>query len=249
MSEVTNLVKLAIDAYHGSVEKYSAAEANETVREALIEANNGNTKLNYKDIRDGKCVGLFAIIEDMLSNLVVDGLTDDAYFNALVDFRNVARGDQNMFVVGDNNLFVVAEAADGTQGIRRQRLGNRKETKIETSLKIVRIYEELDRVLAGRVDFNEMVNRVAASFRQKLLEDIQNLWETATNSQLGGAVYFPAAGNYNEATLLTTIEHVEAAAGGKPAVILGTKAALRKIAPSVQGIDSQSDLYNLGLTA
>ena len=51
---------------------------------------------------------------------------------------------------------------------------------------------------------------------------------------------------YSEDTLLDTIAHVEAAAGGKTATISGTKAGLRRIAPSVQGRDSQSDIYNNG---
>ena len=67
--------------------------------------------MNYKDIRDGKCVGLFALIEEILSRTVVEGFQGDEYFNALVDFRNVALGDKNIFEVADRDLFVVADAA------------------------------------------------------------------------------------------------------------------------------------------
>ena len=75
-----------------------------------------------ENIRDGKCSGLFTLIEEVLSRTVVEGLQGDEYFNALVDFRNVAEGDKNLFEVEDSNLFIVSEAADGTQDIRRQRL-------------------------------------------------------------------------------------------------------------------------------
>ena len=94
----------------------------ELLHKALIDANGGSTTLNYKNIRDGKCSGLFTLIEEVLSRTVVEGLQGDEYFNALVDFRNVAEGDKNIFEVEDSNLFIVSEAADGTQGIRRQRL-------------------------------------------------------------------------------------------------------------------------------
>lgn len=60
MNEMNEIVRLAVDAYNGTVEKYSVKQANETIRNALIEANNGSTKLNYRDIRDGKCAGLFS---------------------------------------------------------------------------------------------------------------------------------------------------------------------------------------------
>lgn len=246
MTDMKEIVKLAVDAYKGNVEKYSTKQSQDVLRQALIDANGGSTKLDYKAIRDGKCSGLFTLIEEILSRTVVEGLQGDEYFNALVDFRNLAEGDQNVFVVEDNTLFVVSEAADGTQGIRRQRLGGAKETSIPTSLKAVRIYEELNRVLSGRVDFNDFINKVAESFRQKLLNDVYGLWSSATAADLGGVTYFPTAGTYDEEDLLDLIAHVEAAAGGKPATIVGTKKAVRNLTPSIQGDGFKSDLYNLG---
>lgn len=246
MAEMKDIVKLAVDAYKGNVEKYSKSQAQDVLRQALVEANNGSTTLNYKDIRDGKCNGLFTLIEEILSRTVVEGLQGDEYFNALVDFRNVAEGDQNLFLVEDRNLFVVAEAADGTQGIRRQRLGGVTETSIPTSLKVVRIYEELNRVLAGRVDFNEFIRKVGESMRQKLLNDIYALWSGATAAQMGGVAYFPTAGSYDEDDLLDVISHVEAAAGGKPATIIGTKKALRVLRESVQSDGAKEELHGMG---
>lgn len=247
MSEIKDIVKVAVDAYRGNVEKYSVGQSQDLLRRALIEANGGSTVLDYKKIRDGKCAGLFTLLEEILSKTVVEGLQGDEYFNALVDFRNVAEGDQNIFVVEDSELFVVSEAADGTQGIRRQRLGGVSETSIPTSLKVVRIYEELNRVLSGRVDFNTFINKVAESFRQKLLNDVYTLWSGATSEQLGGVTYFPTAGSYNEDDLLDLVAHVEAAAGGKTATIVGTKKAIRKLKASIESNGAKDDLYNLGL--
>lgn len=246
MAEFKEIVKLAVDAYKGKVEKYSVSQSQDVLRQALIDANGGDTFLNYKKIRDGKCAGLFSLLEEILSRTVVEGLQGDEFFNAFVDFRNVAEGDQNVFVAEDSNLFVVADAADGTQGVRRQRLGGLTETPIPTSLKVVRIYEELNRVLAGRVDFNTFINKVAESFRQKMLNDIYTLWSGATAAQLGGATYFPTAGSYDEDTLLDLISHVEAAAGGKKATLVGTKKALRILKESVQCDGAKDELHNLG---
>lgn len=246
MNEMNDIVKLAVDAFHGCVEKYSVKQANETIRQALIEANNGSTKLNYKDIRDGKCAGLFTLVEEILEKTVVEELSEDDFFNAMVDFRNVAEGDQDVFLVKDSQLFVVADTADGTQGVRRQRLSGSTETKIPTSFKTVRIYEELNRVLSGRVDFTEMIGTVAKSFRQKMLNDIYTLWNGASATDLGGTAYYPQAGQYSENVLLDLIAHVEAAAGGKPATIIGTKKGIRKLAPSITGEAYKDDMYNLG---
>ena len=246
MAEMKDIVKVAVDAYHGNVEQYSVGQSMELMHKALVEANGGSTVLNYKNIRDGKCNGLFTLIEEVLSRTVVEGLQGDEYFNALVDFRNVAEGDKNIFEVEDSNLFIVSEAADGTQGIRRQRLSGTSEVSIPTSLKVVKIYEELNRVLSGRVDFNFFINKVAESFRQKLLNDIYTLWSNATAQDFGGITYFPAAGAYDEEELLDLIAHVEAAAGGKPATIIGTKKAIRNLDITPFGDKAKEDLYNMG---
>lgn len=246
MAEMKDIVKLAVDAYKGNVEKYSVRQSQDALHQALVEANNGKTTLNYKDIRDGKCNGLFTLIEEILSNTIVEGLQGDEFFNAMVDFRNVAEGDKNLFLVEDRNLFVVADTADGTQGVRRQRLGGVTEASIPTTLKTVRIYEELNRVLAGRVDFNEMINKVAESFRQKLLNDIYALWSGATAADFGGNAYFPTAGTYDEDALLDVIAHVEAAAGGKPATVIGTKKALRNLKESIQSDGAREELHGMG---
>lgn len=240
------IVQVAIDAYRGNVTKYSVGDSMQLLQKALVEANGGSTKLNYKAIRDGKCVGLFALVEEILMRTVVEGLQGDEYFNSLVDFRNVALGDKNLFQVEDGDLlFDVADAADGTQAIRRQRLGGVTETSINTQFKVVKIYEELNRVLSGQVDFNRFITKVSESFRQKLLNDIYGLWSNASATDFGGDAYF-TAGAYDEDELLELIAHVEAAANGRKATIIGTKVGLRKLAPSIQGAESKADLYNLG---
>lgn len=110
----------------------------------------------------------------------------------------------------------------------------------------MKIYEELNRVLSGRVDFNYFINKVSESFRQKLLNDIYSLWSGATATDFGGVTYFPAAGTYDEDELLDLIAHVEAAAGGKTATIIGTKKAIRKLDITPLGDRGKEDLYNLG---
>lgn len=246
MADNTKIVQLAVDAYHNTTGKYSVKDSMDVLRKALIEANGGSTVLDYKRIRDGKCGEVFSIVEQILARTVVEGLQGDEYFNALVDFRNVADGDKNQFAVEDSILYQVSDVALGTQGVRRQRLGGYTNVSIDTTFKAVKIYEELERVLNGSVDFSTFISKVADSFKQKLLDDIYTVWSTATAENFGGVTFFPAAGTYDETTLLDLISHVEAAAGGKTATILGTKKALRNLAPSVSGTDSNHDLYNNG---
>lgn len=246
MPNMNDIVKLAVDAYRGNVEKYSVAQSQDTLRQALIDLNGGKTTLDYRAIRDGQCKGLFTLIETILDRTVVEGLQGDEFFNSFVDFRNVAEGDSPIFYVEDSDLFVVSDVADGTQGIRRQRLTGMSEAQIPTTMKMVRIYDEMNRVLSGRIDFNDMITKVADSFNQRLLNDIYTLWVSATADQLGGAVYFPTAGTYDEDALLDVIAHVEAAAGGKTATIIGTKKALRNLKESILSDAAKDELHNFG---
>lgn len=246
MADIKDIAKVAIDAYHGVPQKYSVSESQDTLRQALIDLNNGSTILDYKAIRDGKCNGLFTLLEQILDVTIVEGLQSSDFFNNMVEFKNVAMGDKPVFEVEDSELFMVAEAADGTQGIRRQRIGGVNQVTIPTTLKAVRIYEELNRVLSGQIDFNKMIARVSESFENRLMEDVWKIWDNATSTDLGGAVYFPVAGTYDESTLLTTVAHVEAAANGKPAKIYGTKAGIHHLVPSITSYAAQDELYRTG---
>ena len=247
MADMTNLIKMGVDAFHGvAPANYSVSDSTETLREALIEMNGGSTKLDYKKIRDGQCSGMFTLVEEILKRTIPEGLQDSDFFNALVEFRNMAEGDQNVFEVEDNNWYLIAKAADGTQGIRRQRLSGISEVTIPTELRVVKIYEEMNRILSGRADFNQMIADVTKSFRQQLLNDIYGCWANATATDFGGTTYFPAAGTYSEDALLEVIAHVEAASGGQAAKILGTKKALRKLSPSIQSDGYKDAMYNNG---
>ena len=55
MADMKDIVKLAVDAYRGIVEKFSVAQAQKTLREAMIDLNHGKTSIDPRDVRDGKC--------------------------------------------------------------------------------------------------------------------------------------------------------------------------------------------------
>lgn len=240
-----NLVKLAVDTYHGHPEKYSVAESSEALRQALIDIN-GGPELNYKKMRAGASNGMFELIEEIVPRTVVEGLTESDFFNTLVDFRNVAAGDAPVFEVEDVNWFEISPVAHGSRGLRRQRLGGYTSKTVPTMLHGVRIYEPMRRLLAGRVDFNKFIDDVGRSYAQNILNEIYDCFSGVTAEDLSDAVYFPVAGTYDEDALLDIVAHVQAASG-KEAVILGTAKALRNLAPSIHGYDSRSDLYNMGL--
>lgn len=240
-----NLLKLVVDHYNGAISgNFSNDDQKESIRQALIELNGGSDKLDYRAIRDGKANGLFAFIEETINKIVLEGYPDDLPLYNYVDMRNVAKGDSPVFKIVDDSLFVVANIADGTQALRRQRIKAGSSEEVKTQLKGIKIYEELSRVLAGRVDFNELIQRVADSFKSAINEA---MYKAVVAAIRGVAAPYKQTGTFAEAKLQLIIDHVEAATG-KTAIVLGSKQAVRKIT-NITGADAHSakeDLYAMG---
>lgn len=236
------LVKLGVDTYFNRVENYSTEKSLEVLRNALIEANNGSTKLNIKDIRDGKCNGLFSLVEVIVDRINEEGLHGDEFFVNFIEDRNMALGDSPVFHVTDDSLFAVAEISNGNQSVRRQRIEGGSDVTVKTVNYGVRIYEELDRVLSGRIDFNEFVDRVGRSFTRHDLDTAYMAWTEMIKSLQAP---YKETGTFSEDKLLDLIDHVEASTGAT-AVIVGTRKALRKVTTAVVSDEAKSDMYNMG---
>lgn len=239
----SNLVKLAVDGYKGHIAgDYSVSDTQETLRQALIEANNGSSVLNLKDIRAGKCDQVFSIIEELVNVISEEGLKGDEFFVNMVEDRNVALGDSPRFHVEKECLFAVADIAEGTQGVRRQRLEAGNDITVNTQLHAIKIYEELNRVLAGRIDFNKFVDLVSKSFTKQELDEAYAAF-VGMFSKLQAP--YVETGSYDEEKLLDLIEHVEAATG-ETAMIVGTRKALRQVKQAVMSDSAKEDIYALG---
>ena len=241
-----DLIKLAIDTYRGAVAgNYSVADGAETLRQALIEANGGSEKIDPRAMRKNGGA-IFEILEVLIPALVQEGLKGDEFYMNLVEERRLAEGDRNEFWVEDNSAFVVAEMANGVATPRRQRIGHATSKEVKTTMHQIRIYEEMNRVLAGRVTWTEFVDKVVDSFKKNLYNDIFTAFSGIDSTTEGvGTTYAPAAGTYNEANLLTLVEHIEAATG-KNAMIIGTKTALRKVDTAIMADQAKNDYYNAG---
>lgn len=240
---MNEIVKLALDYHKGTVSgQFSQRDTAETLRKAFVELNGGSETISYKTIRDGKSAGLFAIMEEIIQLSVVDELQNDEFFTNLIEYRNIKLWDQNSFHIPSDSLFIVSEVANGTKSLRRQRLNAGQNITITTKLKGVTIYEELNRVLSGRVDFNVFIDTVTRSFKKTMLEDAY-LALQALGGQ--GGTYFPVTGSYSEEDLVELVDHVEASTG-KTATIVGTKTALRKLTTVVQSDSAKNDMYDIG---
>lgn len=244
MATMNQIVRLAVDTYNGKpANGYSLDQSESVLHKALIEANHGKNYLDRKDIRDGKCGELFAIIEESVVKTVIEGFQGNEFFMELVDYRNLRLGDTSEFYIPDDSLYFVDSVARGTQGLRRQRITGGSSISVKMNTYGVKVFDEIDRILSQRSDMTEMISRVGESIAYKQYEDIYKKWTSVINNS--NVTYFPVAGSYSEDALLTLCEHIEAATGRVP-VIMGTRAALRKITTAVLSDSAKEDLYNIG---
>lgn len=233
---MNEIAKLAVDVYknQGDVTKYSRPERMEVIRKELIEANGGSEKLTPKSFRDNP--KLFTIVEEALDILVEEGIKGQ--FDQFVETVVIEHGDAKVFTIKENRLFDVAVISDGNSDISRDRLDS-GELTVKTYIMGVSVYEELSRLLAGRVDFAELVTNVARSYENKIQNQIYNAVYKSFDSL---SATYQKSGSFTEAKLDELIDHVEASTGME-AMILGTKSALSKIKYSTES-DSSLDRRN-----
>lgn len=238
------VLSIAIDAVRGVTSgEFSKAQTSEGIRKALIEMNGGSTKLSPKKFVRG--TEMYSLVEELIPVIIEEGMKDDNPIMKLVEYKNVAEGDVNEFYTEDKSLFVVSQSANGVRDVRRQRIAGGTKVSVNTSMKMVRVYENLGRLLAGRITFDEFVARVAESFKKQIMADAYNALEAITANTAGLNEKYVINGTYSEESLLELIDHIEASTG-KKAKIYGTRTALRKITNATVSDEAKSDLYNLG---
>lgn len=242
-----DIVRLALDVKHGTAvapAEFAEKRPEEVLRQAFIELNGGSSKFDYKNFRRNK-VEMFEIIEEIVPILVNEGLQGDEFYNRFVSTRNLALGDRNEFIIEDDSLFVVAEMADGISIPRRQRIGESRTLSVKTNIHGVRIYEEFSRFMAGRIDWNACIDKIARSYQAERLDTIYTLFAGLTDQTPGLNNTYVTGGTYDEEALLKLVDHVEAKTG-KSATILGTKPALRKCTTAVMSDSAKEDYYRTG---
>lgn len=245
MENKNALVQLMFDYHKGhTVDGISLDEANEKIRQKLIEFNGGSTKLDIKALRRNP--QMFDIIETLIDRTISEGLQENDWFTTLCEVRNLAEGDSADFVIKNPGDFIVSDIARGTQALRRQRLTGETSINIKPTPHGVKVYDELTRILAGRADVNDLIDNTSKAMQRQMLDDQFAAFNSLTANQIGGSTYYEK-GSYVENTMFNLANHVSAANFGSDVVLITTKAGARKIgATTVSGELVKNDYYNFG---
>ena len=243
------ILTVAVDAVRGrAMGNYTATETSDSLRNAFIEMNGGSTKISPKTFYKG--TPLYALVQELIPVIIEEGIKAERnpLFN-LVEYRNIAEGDLAEFDIEGDANFVVASVANGIQGVRRQRIVGGDTVKVPTEMKIVRVYENLGRLLAGRIDFNKFVDGVAKAFNEYIVTAAYTALAGITTNTYNLDSTYVKSGSFDAEAFIQLVNHVEAATG-KKAVILGTKTAVRKLGADVSySAEQNTDLYNKGYIA
>lgn len=235
MKKISDLARISLDVYQGKPVMFNEVTGEDALRNAINEACGG--EFNYKSFRNNQNA-VFSITEELVDDTL--GVIITNQFDSLADVKNVAIGEKPVFRVNDPSLFRIARIGGGTNDLRRQKILNRK-FEVDTDYFGASIYAELEQFMAGMVPWSDMINRIALSFANdmgvRIYEAIASSY-TALNSVYG------VTGTYNEDVLFDMVQHVETKSGGKKAVVMGTRKALRKISKDIVMSDSMKEKFN-----
>ena len=228
---------VAVALYNGNIQtKFgrSEEEGNELLRKAILKTagcENGWDKYVFEHNKHL----VFKLLSEVLEEVVGEQLMQQ--YEAWVDYRSVALGDTIEFKVPNKDLFEVGMVADGTDNLRRQRILHGKVAMQSFQLG-VKIYEEYVMFVMGKIDFADMINRVAKSVNNALMRIVVKGIEQAYVPT--GSEKYGFAGTYSDDEVLRVAQNVEAKTGLQP-VIYGTKGALANLRKSSQALWADAD--------
>lgn len=243
--ETNTLIKLAVDTVKGVPSAFSEGNPSDVIRNALIEANGGSTKIDVKAMR--KTNGSFyELVEELIVASIIEGLPESNPIFKWAETKNGKAGDKPEFKVHKDSVLAVAEVANGTLGIRRQRIFGDTTKTLTPIPHAVKVYEELQRLLAGRADWVDFVNAVSRSF---ILDTNRAIADAFASIATTTPNVISETGSFSEASMVSLIEKVEMNNPGKTARIFGTKTALRSLNVSTSNMVGETikdDYYNMG---
>jgi hypothetical protein len=231
MSNTHKIAQMGIDLHRGSTGNFTKEETENAFRRAMFDLMGGSEKFDRKAFRRNK-TAIFEVTEELLEVLITEGIENQ--FSEYVDYRNVAYGDKPAFMVQDYHLFNVGVIAEGNSNLQRQRL-DRQPFYVTTQSRGVKVYEEWQRFLSGKVDWAQTISRVQRSFNAQIAADI-NAAIVAGYTALSAPYKY--TGTFDITQYNTLLQHIRAATDREP-MVAGTRLALQAVVPQYIAYNGQ----------
>lgn len=240
MTEHAELKKLSQDLYFNRKLEFNNVSGDVAIRRLI------NEKLGQEP--DATKIDRYAWEKNKLEVFQLLSIAVDAVlpisiknqFDSLADVRNVAIGDKPVFQIEDPSLFRVGMIASGTTDLRRQELFGSSFT-VDTDWYGAKTFVELERLLAGDVNWQSFINKIGESFVQKMGQQIVDGFLMSYDAIKANRKH---TGAFSEDKLIDLAQHVSTQSGGKGVAIYGSAGALRKISKEVQMSENMKDEMN-----
>lgn len=227
---------------NGMTTEFSQADMEGKLKEQIV-ALFGKENPTYQDIKRSPYSGeFFALLEEFIGASASATIQKELPW---VDYRNTAWGDETVFEIENSKLFDVAVVAKGNGNLRRQRIENGK-IVVPTEAVAVKIFDNFKRFLSGRVNWTAMVQKVSASYVKSIRDRVYTAFYAVAPVN-GSAVFnINDAGGFALQSVIDLVDHVQAENQGAEVVIVGTRQALRTLAPVIATDEANRDLYEKG---
>lgn len=218
----------------------SKSEVNETIRNICFEELGITEKSTEKQIKralgSDKALALNEVIEEVIETKIQYGLSEDDFYNKYVETRNLADGDRNEFWVDDDIILTVSKISGDHHDLSLQRLSAGNAYSIPTAMYGIKVGDNLRLFLTGRKDWNSFVDAAAKAYLNKIQTLISAEFATGTSlipipsNLTGNGPLTPSTPGTpgTDVAFNAIIEKVESA-NNCPAVIMGTKTALKNL--------------------
>ena len=231
--EIKNLM---FDLYKGELsEGITKAEAENKLREMSLklfgltkDASKRDRKRAYAE--NGR--QFFDVIEEVVDWTVSTGLKENEWFDVLVNYRNLAEGDENLFY-NDHEEVILSIARMGKRhhDTMLQRLPEGSTYAVETDLYGAAVGADIDRYLLGHEDWTKLVDAITKAFVVKVQELIF-AEILAAPAKLPVQTGFVETGALTEATrkkFNKVLQNVSTANDNADVVIMGTMVGLQEL--------------------
>lgn len=240
--------KFILDIMSGSFKAFSkhtsVEEANQALRnkiEAMMPPMGANGRRKASALAR-VLPDIYEIIDEVIDVRIREAWQTSAFYNTVVEVRNMELGQKNEFIVDDASTLMVSRFSGNHWDTHRQKLAEKVPFSIPTYWYYVRVYDDLERFLTGAVNINELIDKVVIAY-DRYMADMVALAFTDAGTTLPAE--FNIAGTLTKEAMRELIARVRAVHG--TARIVGTELAVGQLddLADIRYSDGMADEINM----
>ena len=231
--EIKNLM---FDLYRNELDEgVTKKEAEERLRNISLEIfglTKDSSKRDRKRAYEEYGRQFFDVIEEVTDWTVSTGLKENEWFNALVNYKNLKDGDENLFVNEHEEVILsIARMGKRHHDTMLQRLPEGETYSVDTDVYGAAVGADIDRYLIGQEDWTKLIDAITKAF-VVMTQDLIFAEILTAPKKLpvqGGFVETGALNAANRKKFNKVLQNVSVANDNADVVVVGTMVGLQEI--------------------